>query len=52
MRYKALVSFSGEISMAKGEVRELSDSPIVKSLLEANYIEQDKKKARKTEAKK
>jgi hypothetical protein len=39
MRYKALVSFVGAISMAKGEVRELPDSPNVNSLINAKYIE-------------
>lgn len=39
MRYKALVSFVGAISMAKGEVRDLPDSPSVRSLINAKYIE-------------
>ena len=39
MKYKALVSFVGAISMAKGEVRELPESPSVNSLLNAKYIE-------------
>lgn len=39
MRYKALVSFVGAISMAKGEIRELPDSPNVRSLINAKYIE-------------
>lgn len=38
MRYKALVSFSGQISMAMGEVREISDQSIVDDLLKARYI--------------
>lgn len=38
MRYKALVSFSGKVSMAMDEVRELSDQPIVNDLLKAGYI--------------
>ena len=37
--YKALISFSGVISMACGEVREISDRAIAKDLLEAGYIE-------------
>lgn len=40
--YKALVSFSGLISMAKGEVKEITDNEIVKDLLEAGYIEEVK----------
>lgn len=39
MKYKALVSFVGAISMAKGEIRELPDSPNVRSLINAKYIE-------------
>lgn len=39
MRYKALLSFVGDISMTKGEIRELADSPNVESLINANYIE-------------
>ena len=38
MQYKALVSFSGIISMACGEVRELSDQAIIDDLLKAGYI--------------
>ena len=39
MKYKALVSFVGAISMAKGEIRELPDSPNVRSLINAKYLE-------------
>ena len=38
MRYKALVSFSGKISMAKGQVKEISDSALVDDLAKAGYI--------------
>lgn len=38
MLYKATVSFSGMISMTGGEVREISDSSLVKDLLKAGYI--------------
>lgn len=37
--YKALISFSGIVSMTMGEVREISDLSIVKDLTEAGYIE-------------
>ena len=37
--YKALVTFSGVISMAKGEIKEISDSFIAKDLVKAGYIE-------------
>lgn len=37
--YRALVSFSGVVSMAQGETREIGDENIAKSLLKAGYIE-------------
>ncbi len=40
--YKALVSFSGKISMSKGQVKEIADKEVVKDLLEAGYIEEVK----------
>ena len=47
--YKALVSFSGLISMAKNEVREIKDKEIIKDLLEAGYIEEVKPTKKKNE---
>jgi len=38
MQYKALISFSGLISMSMGEVREITDQEIVNDLLNAGYI--------------
>lgn len=49
--YRALVSFSGLITMYKGEEREIKDEHIVKDLLQANYIQEvkpDKEKKKKT----
>lgn len=40
--YKALVSFSGLISMSKGQVKEIKDKEIIKDLLKAGYIEEVK----------
>lgn len=40
--YRALVSFSGLVSMAEGDVREISDKDVVKDLLNAGYIEEVK----------
>ena len=37
-QYKAIVSFSGKISMAKGKVREISDQSLADDLLKAGYI--------------
>ena len=38
MLYKAIVSFSGKISMASGGVREITDSSLADDLLRAGYI--------------
>ena len=54
MRYKALVSFSGIISMAMGDIREIEDASLVDDLTKANYIipfEADKPKAEKPKKK-
>lgn len=40
MIYRALVSFSGLVSMAMGETREITDKSIAKDLLKAGYIEE------------
>lgn len=40
--YKALISFSGKISMVKGQLREIHDEVIVNDLLKAGYIEEVK----------
>ena len=38
--YRALISFSGQVSMAEGEIRDISDKNIVDDLLSAKYIEE------------
>lgn len=40
MRYKALISFSGLVSMSAGEVGVIADPSVVKDLLKAGYIEE------------
>lgn len=48
--YRALVNFAGIISMHKEEIREISNSDLVKSLLKAKYIEKiEEKNQKKTE---
>lgn len=47
MKYKALVSFVGQISMAKDEVREISDKELISDLLQAKYIEKVQEKPAK-----
>ena len=44
MKVKALVSFSGLVSMSKGEVKDIRDKSIVTDLLRAGYVEQTEKK--------
>lgn len=46
MKYKALVGFSGIVSMAKDEVKELANQYIIDDLLNAKYIEEVKKRGR------
>lgn len=38
MKYKAVVSFSGVISMAEGEIAEIADKAVSDDLLNAGYI--------------
>lgn len=38
MAYKANLSFSGKISMVKGEVREIIDEEVAKDLVRAGYV--------------
>ena len=45
MKIKALVSFSGRLSMAKGEIGEYSDKTVLSDLLSAGYIEEVKETA-------
>lgn len=45
MKYRALVSFTGIVSMNKGEVREISDLSIASGLLKAKYVEEFVEKA-------
>jgi hypothetical protein len=36
--YKALISFSGLVSMAEGDVRDITDEALAKDLLNAGYV--------------
>lgn len=47
--FKALISFSGIISMSKGEIKEIKDKEIIKDLLKAGYIEEVKSTKKKKE---
>lgn len=52
MAYRALRSFSGLVTMVKGEVRDIADEEIAKDLIRAGYIvdlsEKQKEKAAKS----
>ena len=38
MKYKALVSFVGKISMAQGEERDFADESVISDLLRVGYL--------------
>jgi hypothetical protein len=40
MKVKALVSFSGLVTMAKGEEKVIKDKEICEDLLKAGYVEE------------
>lgn len=40
--FKAIKSFSGKISMRKGEVRAITDTDVIADLIQAGYIEEVK----------
>ncbi len=45
--FKALCSFSGIITMVKGEIKKIEDEEIIKDLLNAGYIEKVKEEVKK-----
>lgn len=49
MKYRALVSFVGKISMAQGEVREITDENLANSLLQPHFIEKVEEEKEPTE---
>ncbi|MGG3623859.1 hypothetical protein ABES25_09940 [Bacillus gobiensis] len=51
MKVKALVSFSGIVTMTKGEEKEISNKEIYQDLLKANYVEEVKVKLNKRKVK-
>lgn len=42
MKYKALVTFTGNITKKKGDIFDLKDKEVAKDLLEARFIEKAK----------
>ena len=52
MLYRALVGFSGAISMSRGEVKEIKDKNLASNLTKVGYIEPiEKPKKEKTSIK-
>lgn len=49
--FRAVKTFSGKMSMTKGEVRDISDEYISSDLLKAGYIEKVGEEAKKPSAK-
>lgn len=49
MIIKAQVSFCGEISMNKGDVREVTKSPLVAELIKIGYVKEIKPRKEKKE---
>lgn len=45
--YRALKTFSGKVSMRKGEVKAITDKKVAADLINAGYIEVIKKTAKK-----
>lgn len=52
MKVRALRSFSGSVSMSRGQEREIQDEYIVKDLLRAGYVEETEKTQTTAEKKK
>lgn len=54
MKYRALISFAGKITMSRGEVREIADKELANSLLQSHFIEsvEEEKSTEKVETKK
>lgn len=44
--YRATKTFTGQVKMKKGEVRDLKDKATIKDLLRAGYIEEVKPAAK------
>ena len=49
MQYKALKSFSGKITMHKGEVKAITDKAVIADLTRVGYIEEAKPQKRTKE---
>ena len=52
MLVKAKIGFAGAVSMAKGSVREIPESKVLRDLLRVGYVEEAEKKTPKKAVKK
>lgn len=48
MKVKATVSFSGTVTMAKDDIKDIKEGPVLNDLLKAGYVEKVEKETKKT----
>ena len=48
MKVKATTSFSGTITMAKDDIKDIQDGPVLSDLLRAGYVVKAEKESKKT----
>lgn len=49
MKVKALVNFSGLVTMTKDEIKDIQDKSVCQDLLDAGYVQKVEKKQVKTD---
>ena len=48
MKVKATVSFSGTVTMAKDDIKDIKEGPVLNDLLKAVYVVKTEKDTKKT----
>ena len=48
MKVKATVSFSGTVTMAKDDIKDIKEGPVLNDLLKAGYVVKTEKDTKKT----
>lgn len=48
MKVKATVSFSGTVTMAKDDIKDIKDGPVLNDLMKAGYVVKAEKDTKKT----
>lgn len=48
MKVKATVSFSGTVTMAKDDIKDIKEGPVLNDLLKAGYVVKAEKDTKKT----